>query len=50
MTPRSGEPLIAAIQDFITAGFLLTLKDRFFTRQQVPLPVFQPQDSAYGMP
>ena len=26
-TPRSGEPLIAAIQDFITGAYLLTHKD-----------------------
>lgn len=27
MTPRSGEPLVAACQDFITAGYLLTKRD-----------------------
>ncbi|CAD5120480.1 DgyrCDS9046 [Dimorphilus gyrociliatus] len=32
ITPRNGEPLIAAIQDFITASFLLTKKDEFFTK------------------
>ena len=32
VTPRNGEPLIAAIQDFITASYLLTLKDVFFDR------------------
>ena len=32
VTPRSGEPLIAAIQDFITASFLISRKDVFFTR------------------
>ena len=35
VTPRSGEPLVAPIQDFITAGYLITLKDRFFTRPQI---------------
>ncbi|KAH7729808.1 RNA polymerase Rpb1 [Aphelenchoides avenae] len=35
VTPRSGEPLIAAIQDFITAGYLLTHKDTFLTRSEV---------------
>lgn len=35
ITPRNGEPLIAAIQDFITAGYLLTHKDQFFDRRQV---------------
>ncbi|KAI6190923.1 DNA-directed RNA polymerase subunit [Aphelenchoides bicaudatus] len=35
ITPRSGEPLVAAIQDFITAGYLLTHKDTFLTRDEV---------------
>ena len=34
ITPRSGEPLIAAIQDFITASFLLSRKDVFFTKER----------------
>ncbi|KAJ9083946.1 DNA-directed RNA polymerase III subunit C1 (rpo31) [Entomophthora muscae] len=34
VTPRNGEPLIAAIQDFITASYLLTKKDRFYDRSQ----------------
>jgi DNA-directed RNA polymerase III subunit RPC1 len=34
VTPRNGEPVIAAIQDFITASFLLTQRDRFFDRRQ----------------
>ncbi|ORY33097.1 putative DNA-directed RNA polymerase III largest subunit [Naematelia encephala] len=34
VTPRNGEPIIAAIQDFITASFLLSRRDRFFDRQQ----------------
>ncbi|PWN92533.1 beta and beta-prime subunits of DNA dependent RNA-polymerase [Acaromyces ingoldii] len=34
VTPRNGEPIIAAIQDFITASFLISRKDRFFTRGQ----------------
>uniref|UniRef100_V5GVE1 DNA-directed RNA polymerase subunit n=1 Tax=Ixodes ricinus TaxID=34613 RepID=V5GVE1_IXORI len=32
VTPRNGEPLIAAIQDFITGGYLLTQRDVFFDR------------------
>ncbi|XP_054160182.1 DNA-directed RNA polymerase III subunit RPC1-like isoform X2 [Oppia nitens] len=32
ITPRNGEPLIAAIQDFITGAYLLTQKDIFFDR------------------
>ncbi|KIY51353.1 beta and beta-prime subunits of DNA dependent RNA-polymerase [Fistulina hepatica ATCC 64428] len=34
VTPRNGEPVIAAIQDFITASFLLSRKDTFFDRHQ----------------
>ncbi|KAG5635316.1 hypothetical protein H0H81_011729 [Sphagnurus paluster] len=34
VTPRNGEPVIAAIQDFITASFLLSRKDRFLDRRQ----------------
>lgn len=34
VTPRNGEPVIAAIQDFITASFLLSKKDQFFDRRQ----------------
>ncbi|OZJ06503.1 hypothetical protein BZG36_00634 [Bifiguratus adelaidae] len=33
-TPRNGQPLIAATQDFITASFLISKKDRFYTRAQ----------------
>lgn len=34
VTPRNGEPLIAAIQDFITGAYLLTAKDVFFDRSE----------------
>jgi DNA-directed RNA polymerase III subunit RPC1 len=34
VTPRNGDPVIAAIQDFITASFLLSRKDQFFDRRQ----------------
>ncbi|KAN0062318.1 DNA-directed RNA polymerase III subunit C1 (rpo31) [Thecaphora frezii] len=34
VTPRNGEPIIAAIQDFITASFLISKRDRFFDRAQ----------------
>jgi DNA-directed RNA polymerase III subunit RPC1 len=34
VTPRNGEPIIAAIQDFITASFLISRRDRFFDRGQ----------------
>ncbi|KAI0052660.1 beta and beta-prime subunits of DNA dependent RNA-polymerase [Auriscalpium vulgare] len=34
ITPRNGEPVIAAIQDFITASWLLSRRDQFFDRRQ----------------
>ena len=33
-TPRNGEPLVAATQDFVTAAFLLDTTDVFFSRDQ----------------
>ena len=32
-TPKNGEPIIAAIQDFITASYLLSNKDKFYDRK-----------------
>lgn len=32
-TPKNGEPIIAAIQDFITAAYLLSSKENFFDRK-----------------
>lgn len=32
-TPKNGEPIIAATQDFITAAYLLSRKDKFFDRK-----------------
>lgn len=34
ITPRNGEPLIAATQDFLTSSYLLTRKDTFYDRAQ----------------
>jgi DNA-directed RNA polymerase III subunit RPC1 len=34
VTPRNGEPLVAATQDFLTAAHLLTLKDVFLSRAE----------------
>lgn len=34
VTPRNGQPLIAAIQDFITASHLLTSKSVFYDREK----------------
>ncbi|KTW25869.1 hypothetical protein T552_03143 [Pneumocystis carinii B80] len=33
VTPRNGEPIIAAIQDFITASYLISQKDNFYDRK-----------------
>ena len=33
VTPKNGEPIIAAIQDFITAAYLLSSKDNFYDRK-----------------
>jgi DNA-directed RNA polymerase III subunit RPC1 len=35
VTPRNGDLLIAATQDFITGAYLLTQKDAFFDRRTV---------------
>ncbi len=32
VTPRNGEPVVAATQDFITGAYLVTSPDIFFTR------------------
>ena len=34
VTPRNGEPVIAAIQDFITAAWLISHRNQFFDRRQ----------------
>ncbi len=34
VTPRNGEPLIAANQDFLTSSFLMTQKDVFMTEDE----------------
>ena len=34
ITPRNGEPLVAATQDFLTASYLLTQKNVFLNREQ----------------
>ena len=36
-TPKNGEPIIAATQDFITAAFLLSCQDQFFDRKTFTL-------------
>jgi DNA-directed RNA polymerase III subunit RPC1 len=34
ITPRNGEPLVAANQDFVSASYMLTQKDQFFSREE----------------
>lgn len=34
ITPRNGEPLVAASQDFLSASYMLTQRDRFFTLEE----------------
>lgn len=34
VTPRNGEPLVAATQDFLTGAHLVTQRDVFFTREE----------------
>ncbi|KCZ81778.1 hypothetical protein H312_00818 [Anncaliia algerae PRA339] len=33
-SPRNDEPIIGAVQDFLTGGYILTSKDTFLTREQ----------------
>jgi DNA-directed RNA polymerase beta' subunit len=33
VTPRNGEPLVAATQDFLTASYLITQREIFFDRE-----------------
>lgn len=35
VTPRNGELIIAATQDFLTGAYLLTLKDTFLTKSEI---------------
>lgn len=45
VTPKNGEPIIAAIQDFITASFLLSRKDIFFDRAKFTQTVSMMMDA-----
>lgn len=46
ITPRNGEPLVAATQDFLTGAHLLTMKDVFFTRDQFAQIIAHLSDAA----
>jgi DNA-directed RNA polymerase III subunit RPC1 len=43
ITPRNGEPLVAASQDFLSGAYMLTQKDQFFNRE-----TFSQMVSYYG--
>ncbi|KAI0849327.1 beta and beta-prime subunits of DNA dependent RNA-polymerase [Daldinia vernicosa] len=43
-TPKNGEPIIAATQDFITAAYLLSSKDNFYDRRTFTYVVMQMMD------
>ncbi|KAI1778021.1 beta and beta-prime subunits of DNA dependent RNA-polymerase [Hypoxylon cercidicola] len=45
-TPKNGEPIIAATQDFITASYLLSSKDNFYDRRTFTYIVQQMMDGA----
>ncbi|KAI6092097.1 beta and beta-prime subunits of DNA dependent RNA-polymerase [Hypoxylon rubiginosum] len=45
-TPKNGEPIIAATQDFITAAYLLSSKDNFYDRRTFTYVVQQMMDGA----
>lgn len=50
-TPKDGAPIISAIQDFITAGYLMTSKDVFLNKTQVArLVSAMNQDSYIDLP
>lgn len=34
VTPKSGEPIVALMQDFLTTSFLLTSRDIFLNREE----------------
>jgi DNA-directed RNA polymerase III subunit RPC1 len=44
VTPRNGEPIVAVSQDFLSASYLLTQRDQFFTREQFCMIVTYFQD------
>ncbi|OTB09250.1 hypothetical protein M426DRAFT_316541 [Hypoxylon sp. CI-4A] len=44
ITPKNGEPIIAATQDFITAAYLLSSKDNFYDRRTFTYIIMQMMD------
>ncbi|CAJ2502597.1 Uu.00g099910.m01.CDS01 [Anthostomella pinea] len=45
-TPKNGEPIIAATQDFITAAYVLSTKDNFYDRRTFTYLVMHMMDGA----
>ncbi|KAI9222317.1 DNA-directed RNA polymerase III subunit C1 [Blastocladiella britannica] len=50
VTPRNGEPIIAATQDFITASYLVSRKDAFFDRIQITQMLLFMGDIKFDLP
>jgi DNA-directed RNA polymerase III subunit RPC1 len=50
VTPRNGEPIIAATQDFITASYLLSKKDMFFDRMDFTQLIMYMGDLRFDIP
>lgn len=52
LTPKSGEPIIAATQDFITGSYLISHKDSFFDRGNVAqlLSMMSDADMQFDIP
>ncbi|KAJ1512772.1 hypothetical protein HMI54_007771 [Coelomomyces lativittatus] len=50
VTPRNGEPIIAATQDFITASYLISSKDTFFTLGQFSQCIAHMWDGPFELP
>lgn len=50
LTPKSGEPLVAATQDFITASYLSTRKDVFMDRSEFTRVVATMSSAEFSLP
>lgn len=50
LTPKNGEPLVAATQDFITASYLVTSKNTFMDRAEFTRVASMISDAAFSIP
>lgn len=50
LTPKNGEPLVAATQDFITASYLVTCKSVFMDRAEFTRVLAMVSDAAFSLP